>query len=133
MVIPISADPVRYHQKFRKYRAAGNYKKARKYRRKYKKVAGRSLRKDIGREQYSLKHLRSKHSWKSYSKMNNEDRRVLGLAQKGQKQNWRTYVPKVQAAAEKLRQTTIRLARAVAAAKQDKKVFEYYASQGRRK
>jgi len=98
-----------YHQKFRKYRISGDYKKAKKYRNKYKKATGTSLRKLVGRDSASLKFLRKNKPQK--------------------KSSWARYVPRIKEAEEKLRQSIRDLKRSVAAVKENKKLFDFYVAQ----
>jgi len=117
-----------YHQKFRKYRISGDYAKAKKYRNKYKKATGTSLRKLVGRDSASLKFLRPpRGTFASYKAMSKRQRKRKGLAYKG-KQDWKSYLPKILEAEKRLRYSTLQLKRSIQIAKQDKKVFDYYAS-----
>lgn len=137
-----------YHQKFRKYRISGDYKKAKKYRKKYKKATGTSLRKLVGRENASLKFLRAPKfpiSFAVYKGMTKHQRGYRGLKSDRvkNKQDWENYLPRQRAeerkirkslleAEKRLRYSTLQLRRSIRIAKQDKKVFDYYASQKRK-
>jgi len=116
-----------YQRKYNNYRNVGDYRKAKKYGSKFKKVTGYRLPslKPIRLLKYPL-------SFATYRGMTDAQRKYRGLAvlkNRKDQQKWKLYLPKVQEAEARLKASTIQLKRAIRAAKVDKKIFSYYATQ----